>query len=209
MEQNLKLIVESIPTDVFESKVEEHKGKLYIVGCAAQADVINGNSRLYPKNVLGQAMNEYVDAYVKTNKALGELNHPPRPYADPKHASHIITEMWMDDTKVMAKALVLDTTNGKELKALIEGGWQVQASTRGLGIPKVIQESARTKQSYSEIIKYKMTVGFDVVQDQSAPDATMTGVYECKNGLYIPTDEAVCTIDWDSFFAKLEKKYTI
>ncbi len=208
MEQNLKLIVEAIPTEVFESKVEESKGQLYIIGCAAQADVINGNSRLYPKNVLVAAMTEYNDAYVKTNKALGELNHPPRPYADPKMSSHLITEMWMEGANVMAKALVLNTSNGKELRALIEGGWQVQASTRGLGVPKVIQESNK-KQSYSEIIQYKMTVGFDVVQDQSAPNATMTGIYECKNGLYVPTSNAIDNTDWDIFFKKLRKTYTI
>ncbi len=203
----MKLIVEQIAENIFESRIEQTEQDLYIVGCCAQSGVINNNLRLYPKKVLAEAMEEYKQKYVVTNKALGELNHPARPYADPKMASHRIVDMYMEGDKVMAKALVLNTTNGKELRALIEGGWQVQASTRGMGVPKKVKGLNESK-DYSEIVQYKMTVGFDVVQDQSAPDAIMSGIYECQNGLYVPT-EAAKSVDWDKVFSKLAKQYRI
>lgn len=203
----MKLIVEQIAENIFESRIEQTEQDLYIVGCCAQSGVINNNLRLYPKKVLAEAMEEYKQKYVVTNKALGELNHPARPYADPKMASHRIVDMYMEGDKVMAKALVLNTTNGKELRALIEGGWQVQASTRGMGVPKKVKGLNESK-GYSEIVQYKMTVGFDVVQDQSAPDAIMSGIYECQNGLYVPT-EAAKSVDWDKVFSKLAKQYRI
>lgn len=203
----MKLIVEQIAESIFESRIEQTEQDLYIVGCCAQSGVINNNLRLYPKKVLAEAMEEYKQKYVVTNKALGELNHPARPYADPKMASHRIVDMYMEGDKVMAKALVLNTTNGKELRALIEGGWQVQASTRGMGVPKKVKGLNESK-DYSEIVQYKMTVGFDVVQDQSAPDAIMSGIYECQNGLYVPT-EAAKSVDWDKVFSKLAKQYRI
>lgn len=203
----MKLIVEQIAESIFESRIEKTDQDLYIVGCCAQSGVINNNLRLYPKKVLAEAMEEYKQKYVVTNKALGELNHPARPYADPKMASHRIVDMYMEGDKVMAKALVLNTSNGKELRALIEGGWQVQASTRGMGVPKKVKGLNESK-DYSEIVQYKMTVGFDVVQDQSAPDAIMSGIYECQNGLYVPT-EAAKSVDWDKVFSKLAKQYRI
>ena len=207
MTQEFKLIIEDIQQDVFESRIEQTEKDLYIVGCCAQSNVINNNKRLYPQKVLREAMEEYKNKYVVTNKALGELNHPARPYADPKMASHRIVDMFMEGDKVMAKALVLNTSNGKELRALIEGGWQVQASTRGMGIPKVVKGLNESK-TYSEIVKYQMTVGFDVVQDQSAPDAIMSGIYECQNGLYVPS-EAAKDVDWDKVFSALAKQYRV
>lgn len=203
---DLKLIVEDLQDQLFESRIEESGKDLYITGCCAQSGVVNGNKRLYPRNVLSEAVGDYVKRYVSTNKALGELNHPPRPNVDPAKASHRIVEMYMEGDRVMAKALVLNTSQGRELRGLIEGGWQVQASTRGLGLPKKVK-GLNESDSYSEIIKYKMTVGFDVVQDQSAPDATMSGIYECKNGLYIPTEKAA-NADWDMVFASLKALYS-
>lgn len=207
MSENLKLIVEDLQDQIFESRVEESGKDLYITGCCAQSNVINANQRLYPRKVLAEAMKSYNEKYVTTNKALGELNHPPRPNVNPALASHRIVEMYMEGDKVFAKALVLNTSQGKELRGLIEGGWQVQASTRGLGLPKKIK-GLNESQSYSEIVQYKMTVGFDVVQDQSAPDATMSGIYECHNGLYVPTENA-SNADWDKVFHSLKQHYHI
>lgn len=48
----------------------------YIEGIFAQADLKNRNGRVYPKFVLERAVNDYNEKYVKTNRALGELNHP-------------------------------------------------------------------------------------------------------------------------------------
>ena len=203
----MKLIVEQIAENIFESRIEQTEQDLYIVGCCAQSGVINNNLRLYPKKVLAEAMEEYKQKYVVPTKARGELKQPARPYADPKMASHRIVDMYMEGDKVMAKAFVLNTTNGKELRALIEGGWQVQASTRGMGVPKKVKGLNESK-GYSEIVQYKMTVGFDVVQDQSAPDAIMSGIYECQNGLYVPT-EAAKSVDWDKVFSKLAQQYRI
>lgn len=204
---NLQLIIEDIDEALFESKIEHNDKDLYIHGCCAQGNVINANKRYYPTKVLSEAASIYNDKYVKTNKALGELNHPARPFADPGLSSHRIVEMYTEGDKVMARALVLNTSRGKELRALVEGGWQVQASTRGLGLPKKVKGLSESK-SYTEVVQYNMTVGFDVVQDQSAPDALMSGIYECVNGLYVPTDKA-SNADWDKVFSTLKSLYNI
>ena len=127
MQLHNQLIIETAGQFLSEAKEQD----LYMIGCIGQADIINGNGRRYALSVMQEAVQDYIDTWVKTDTALGELNHPARPYADPKEATHRITEMWMDGSKVMAKAIVLE--DATKLRALIKSGWKIQASTRGLG----------------------------------------------------------------------------
>ena len=188
---------------VFESRKSD-KGELFIEGCCMVADVVNKNKRLYPKSVMQDAVNRYNASYVTEMKALGELNHPARPNADPAEASHLIIEMKMVGEKVYAKARVLDTPRGKILRGLVEGGWRVQTSSRGLGN---LQEKTVNGQSYNEVTDFNITVGFDVVQDQSAPGAVMVGVYESVGNDYVNVDTLTeqQVDDWSKVLHKLKE----
>jgi hypothetical protein len=161
------------------------------------ADVVNKNRRLYPTKVMETAVSNYNKMYVKEMKALGELNHPARPNVDPAEASHLITEMKMVGNKVYAKARVLNTPRGQILRGLVEGGWRVQTSSRGLGN---LQEKTKDGNKYNEVEDFNITVGFDVVQDQSAPGATMVGVYESVNNEFVLECEFTkqITKNWES-----------
>jgi hypothetical protein len=70
-------LIESNFDDV-ELIAESVNGKKfhYIHGIFAQADVVNGNKRVYPEKILDESMNGYIDKFVKTNRAVGELIHP-------------------------------------------------------------------------------------------------------------------------------------
>lgn len=205
------LIIENAPS-LCEGKVEDGD-TLYIEGIIAQSEIKNRNGRFYPKGVLEEAVKHYNEEFVNKNIALGELNHPPRPMADPAHATHRITEMKMQGNDVWAKAIVLE--DATKLRALIKSGWQVQASTRGLGALREVKGGS-INETYNEVTKYKMTVGFDVVQGQSAPNALMDGVYEDCAGLYESDStgnynligdkkEAETNENWDLVFDKLSR----
>jgi len=202
------LIIENLEM-VCEAKEADDK-HMYIEGIVAQSEVINGNRRRYPKSVLEAAVKDYNEQYVLKNKALGELNHPPRPYVDPQLATHRIVEMKMVGNDVWAKAIVLE--DATKLKALIKSGWLVQASTRGLGNVKAMKGSMN-ESAYNEVTSYKLTVGFDIVQDQSAPGATMNQVYESglyeaqANGEFIlmKEEEKTKPEQWDKVFSRLSE----
>lgn len=202
------LIVENTE-NLCEAKSDDKH--MYIEGIVAQSEVINGNGRKYPKSVMEAAVKAYNEQYVLKNKALGELNHPPRPYVDPQMATHRIVEMKMVGNDVWAKAIVLE--DATKLKALIKSGWQIQASTRGLGNVKQVKGSLN-ESAYNEVTSYKLTVGFDIVQDQSAPGALMnpvmeSGLYENINGEYILISDGEKTVKstekWDLVFNKLSE----
>lgn len=57
---------------------EERNGKktFYIQGIFMEANSTNRNKRQYSRDVLENAVNDYVKTYVNENRALGELGHP-------------------------------------------------------------------------------------------------------------------------------------
>ncbi|CAL9955428.1 head maturation protease [Vibrio phage D479] len=188
---------------LIEAKVESD-GPMYIEGVFMQADVVNRNGRRYPKKVMEKAVDKYITEQVVTRQALGELNHPSRSNVDPAEAAIRITELWWDGANVMGKAIVLDTTKGKEVQALIKGGWVPGVSSRGLGSVKQVG-------GINEVQDFRLTVGVDVVWGPSAPNAYVRAVNEStqhpaeKAAINTPisenSDENSANLDAD--FAKL------
>lgn len=151
---------------------ETKNGKqLYIEGIFAQAEKKNGNGRIYERSIMESAVGKYNDQYVSKNRALGELNHPSRPFPDPAEAAIRITEMRMDGDNVMGKALVLNTPKGQIIKGLLEGGFALGVSTRGLG-------SLKEKNGAKYVQDDFMMTAVDAVDNPSAPDAYVSGIME-------------------------------
>ncbi len=147
--------------------------QLYLEGIFAQAEVKNGNGRIYTREVMELALEKYVHNYVAKNRALGELNHPEYPFPNPEHAAIRITEMSMNGNNVYGKALVLNTPKGQIIKGLLEGGFAMGVSTRGLGS---IKEQAGSKYVQKDF----MMTAVDAVDNPSAPNAFPKAIYENK-----------------------------
>ena len=150
-------------------------GKLSIQGVFMQAEVINGNKRLYPKAILEKAVDKYIKEQVISKQALGELNHPPRANVDPMQACILIEDLWWEGNNVMGKARIVegDYGAGDKLAALIRAGWVPGVSSRGLGALKASGKGYNIVQE-----GYRLTVGVDVVWGQSAPDARVKPIVE-------------------------------
>ena len=111
---------------------DNQKG-FYIRGVVSKAGSKNKNGRVYPMNVMEEAVRSVQEA-VKTGGFVGELDHPAGPKVNVNKISHKITKLEMaPDGAVLAEMVVLDTTEGRELKKLIEGGVRLGVSTRALG----------------------------------------------------------------------------
>lgn len=167
----MKLITEHIEDGI--TAVCEGVGKKdqYITGVFMQAEQENKNHRIYPRTVLESAVSNYVDSYVKTNRAGGELNHPSGPVVNPERISHRITELKWDGNDVYGKALILNTPMGSIVKGLIEGGIKLGVSSRGMGTIENRSGRSFVKSDYR-----LSTV--DIVYDPSAPSAFVNGIME-------------------------------
>ena len=106
-------------------------GGMMLSGKLQEADVQNGNGRVYPYKTLMREVKNY-QKLVKENRALGELDHPDDSVINLKNASHMVTSVWMDDKSVMGKVKVLNTPSGKILRSLVDSGVKLGISSRGM-----------------------------------------------------------------------------
>lgn len=169
---NMKLITE-FNGEARTELVEASNGKKdwFIEGIFMQSEVKNRNGRIYPKEILEREVQRYDREYVKTNRALGELNHPSSPVVNPERASHLITEMSQSGNDFYGKAKILHTPMGDIVRGLLESGVQIGVSSRGMGSLK--------ESNGVNIVQPDFKLGcVDVVADPSAPSAFVNGIME-------------------------------
>tara|TARA_B110001450_G_C17557385_1_gene455236 strand:- start:369 stop:1028 length:660 start_codon:yes stop_codon:yes gene_type:complete len=169
----MKLITEYTESNVecIVEKKENGEKNYRIEGVFAQADTKNRNGRIYPREVMEQAVAKYVDEQVSKDRAVGELNHPEGPTVNLDKVSHKITELKIEGSNVMGRASILNTPNGMIVKGLLDGGVQLGVSTRGMG--------SLQNQNGAMIVKDDFILNtVDIVQDPSAPTAFVNGIME-------------------------------
>ena len=141
-------------------------GGMILTGKLQEAEVQNGNGRVYPQKVLRREMQNY-DKLVRERRALGELDHPDDSVINLKNASHLVTEVWWDGNSVMGIVKVLDTPSGKVLRSLVDSGVSLGISSRGLGS---VSEGANGTVTVQEDFQL---ICFDFVSEPSTPGAYM------------------------------------
>ena len=175
----MKLIVEHLEQELSYLTEADKNGKknVFIEGVFMQADKLNKNKRIYPKEVLQKATEKYVKEQVKTGRAVGELNHPDGPSINLDKVSHRITELKFEGNNVVGKALVLDTPMGNIVKGLVDGGVKLGVSSRGMG-------TVENKNGQTFVKDDFVLSTVDIVQDPSAPQAFVNGIMEGVDWIY-------------------------
>ena len=161
------VLIESLSPATANLMVEEHGSKdSYLSGIFMQADIVNGNQRVYPLDEITNAVEGVMKRVTEGFTVYGELNHPDNLQIDLNNVSHIITEMKMDGTNAVGKAKLLNTPKGQIVKAIIDGGGKLGVSSRGSGN---VQEG--------KVSSFSL-VTVDIVATPSAPGAYPAHVME-------------------------------
>tara|TARA_B100000287_G_scaffold175185_1_gene165199 strand:- start:3839 stop:4450 length:612 start_codon:yes stop_codon:yes gene_type:complete len=153
-------------------------GGMILTGKLQEAEVQNGNGRIYPKKILEREMKNYA-MLIKDSRALGELDHPDDSIINLKNASHMVTDAWWDGNNVMGKVKVLNTPSGKILQQLVNDGVKLGISSRALG-------SVNESEGQTIVQEDLQLICFDFVSEPSTPNAYMA-LQEAKN-IKIETD---------------------
>ena len=101
-------------------------------GVFQRADEANNNGRIYPQQVLENAINNLIEA-VQERRCVGELDHPTYDMVKLSNASHIITSLRFEGKDVIGEAEIISTPAGKVVEALIRDGIKIGISSRGMG----------------------------------------------------------------------------
>ena len=171
MNESVRIITES---------AENGKKALFIEGPFLVYDKPNRNNRMYSKQIMEREVNRYINEYVKTHRALGELGHPDTPSINLERVSHMITELRDDGQCFIGKAKILDTPYGQIVKNFIDSGVQLGVSSRGMGT------LAPNKNGINEVQNdFRLATAADIVADPSAPGAFVNGIMENKEWLFV------------------------
>lgn len=158
--------------EILSEAASDGKKFWYVQGVHAQANVVNKNRRIYPKDILKESIDEYIKEYVDTSRAIGELTHPANTQINLDRVTHLITNIREDGDSWYGKARVLDTPCGKIVQGLLEGGVKLGVSTRANGTVK------KNRQGIDEVQRGLKMSAVDIVANPSAPDAFVEGLME-------------------------------
>ena len=173
-----KLICEYVDSGIELIKEGSEADRKYCIsGIYMQAEKQNRNNRIYPRNVLQDAVSRFVAEQVSTGRAVGELNHPEGPQINLDKVSHRITELTWKGNDVYGKALILNTPMGQIVKGLLDGGVKLGVSSRGMGSVESKNGKTYVKEDFS-------LATIDIVQDPSAPSAFVEGIMESVDWIF-------------------------
>ena len=128
--------VKLVPGDLNESEQEVvvEGSKLKVLGKAegraAQGDIVNKNRRFYSNTVYKLAV-ERAKPLLAKGRFLGEVDHPW--VGSLRGAAFRFTKLEFTEGFLDFEGLILDTSGGRELKGLLDGGVMPGVSTRGYG----------------------------------------------------------------------------
>jgi Prohead core protein serine protease len=167
--QDVKMLTESV----------NGKKKLYIEGVFCQAENKNRNGRVYPFQVLNNAINFYVENFVNKNRAVGELGHPASPAINYERVSHIIESITRNGNNFYGRASITNTPMGNIVKNLHDEGVVFGVSSRAVGSLRATNEGVNI---VGDDLMFSTVA--DIVHDPSCTSAFVEGIMEGREWYY-------------------------
>jgi len=164
----LVLITETKTINPTNIKVDNNDNYI-LEGEVAEFDVKNENDRIYRKNEYLPHL-EYLSKRVNEKRLFGELDHPDKFDITLSNVSHLVESLTYDSAKnkVYTKIKLLDTTVGKNAKAIIKGGGVLSISSRSAG---VVNESTKE-------VAIKKIFTYDLVAEPGFKNAQLRRINE-------------------------------
>jgi hypothetical protein len=196
-----KLLVDTLSfraTTLEESK--SSPGKYIARGEFARSDKATENKRLYPASLWEREIQRLSKA-MKENKVYGELDHPMDGRTQLKRVSHIITDLHMEGDALIGTAVILDTDEGRNLKAILDGGGAVGVSSRGFGTTKPNLKGEEVVQP-----DYRLMT-FDFVAEPAQTSAYPEISTESVEGVSDTKPAEAATMDENMTFEEFKKQF--
>jgi len=162
-----KLLILERSNSKLSSKTDDD-GAVVLEGVFTEFGVRNKNNRIYEEKEVLPHINELQEK-VKTNKLLGELDHPKDFDISLSNVSHVVESLSYDkdNKQVVGRIRLLNTTKGKEAQALIKDGIPLHISSRAAG---TVDENGK--------VKIKKFFTYDLVADPGFENAELSRVNE-------------------------------
>lgn len=173
-----QLLQESAPFKILDRKktinedisnaIGDEVNVMKLVGVFQRAGEKNANGRIYPYDVLKEAIDD-LDEPMEERRVMGEFDHPSDAKIHLDRVSHLITNLWMENKRtVLGEIEVINDDRcpcGSMLASLIDRNVNIGISSRGVGDMDVTYLS-EGEEAY-EVQPGFHFVTFDVVAEPS------------------------------------------
>ncbi len=166
-----QLLIDHTPFHIAKLSLSEAKmapgGRMRVKGKLQESEVKNGNGRVYPREVLEREVKKYMEGPIKSNTAMGELDHPESSIVNLNNVSHTIKRVWWEGNDLMGELELLNTPSGKIAQEIISAGIPLGISSRGMGSVRQIGETVEVQDDFELLC-------WDLVSVPSTPGAYMS-----------------------------------
>jgi len=169
----------------------------FVEGIFMQGDVLNNNKRVYPTNILDDAIAEYHKDKIVPKTAWGELGHPDSPKINLDKVAILVSDLTKQGNDFYGRAKVCheDCPMGKILRGLLKTGGRVGVSSRGLGSANPSEYNGDD----CNLVDAFNLRAIDVVADPSAPDAMVEAIQEEKQYILDASSNMVVELNEESY----------
>lgn len=177
-------IRESIFSKPIMREFMEGTEKRYVIsGPFTMADRVNGNGRIYPKEVLNRSIAQFREM-VKQKRVKMSLDHADWSVGSLKDTAAILTDISdvQDDGFAYYEAQIIDTTRGKDLKVILDAGAMVGVSTVAIGSFLEDQEYPGVEGKHPVMQDGMCLKKVDFVDDPSVSETEGRMQLESRNG---------------------------
>ena len=151
-----------------ELSVQNESGEYILEGIFGEIGIKNKNNRIYDESEYVPQIKSLQEK-IKGGKLLGELDHPSNFDISLRNASHVIENLEYDQNtkQVRGRIRLLNTSAGREAKALVDAGVPIHISSRAAG---VVESNGH--------VKIKKLFTYDLVADPGFENAELKRVNE-------------------------------
>ncbi len=159
-----------------EAEGEDGVKRMRVVACVQEADKINKNNRIYPRDVLEEAVKE-LQQRIKQKRVFGQTDHPMMAFGRLSESSHMTTNIYWEEgtNRLIAEHLILNTPSGEILKEIIRAGGRPGLSSRGRGTSVKKKIGGREVEEIQKGFRFE---GFDFVINPSVTTARIRKIIE-------------------------------
>lgn len=168
------LITEAATAVITPRVVQEDEQSTKFIAEIQEAEAPNRNGRIYSKEALDAAVRHYsIQEKLKAKALYCEAGHPlsddpkRQMYIDQTNVSHIITDIWWEGNRLMAKIETANTRVGRDMQGLIRQGSKVAFSMRGMS------DNVKRDGQYTRVGSPLMITCWDWVVIPSHPNSYM------------------------------------
>ncbi len=157
------LIIENSKNSLKLNESQE-KDKYVLEGVFTEFDIVNRNERIYTADEFVPHVDKMMEKK-KWGVIYGELDHPEIFSSSLKYVSHIVENAVFNKTanRIDGEIKLLNTTYGKEAKALVDEGLPIFVSSRAAGITESTGK-----------VKLKQLFTYDIVDDPGFASARVS-----------------------------------